>query len=136
LLVDGLLPTAAQLLGRACDTGRASGCRHIGRAIDLLQGNPEKPWSPSTLAEAVSVSVRSLHEGFQRSVGMSPMTYLRELRLARVHKELTDATTESVTVTQVAVHWGFVHLGRFALVYRRKYGRPPSETLRAVSRFR
>ena len=33
-------------------------------------------------------------------------------------------------MAEVAHRWGFTHLGRFGTAYRRKYGRPPSETLR------
>jgi transcriptional regulator GlxA family with amidase domain len=105
----------------------------VRQAIDLLEGHPERSWTPTEIAAAVSVSVRYLQEGFQRSAGVSPMTYLGELRLARVHGELTRATSESETVTQVATRWGFVHLGRFSAACGRKYGRRPSDTLRDLS---
>jgi AraC-like DNA-binding protein len=47
-----------------------------------------------------------------------------------VHQELADAGADT-TVTAVALRWGFGHLGRFAVAYRRKYGRSPSDTLRS-----
>jgi AraC-like DNA-binding protein len=33
-------------------------------------------------------------------------------------------------VSDAALDSGFVHLGRFAVAYRRRYGESPSETLR------
>jgi AraC-like DNA-binding protein len=47
-----------------------------------------------------------------------------------VREELKASGPDSVTVTQVAGRWGFVHLGRFASAYRRKFGESPSATLR------
>jgi hypothetical protein len=70
-------------------------------------------------------------DGFRRYVGMAPMTYLRHLRLARVHEELRLGDPRSVTVAEVASRWGFGHLGRFAAAYRAKYGVAPSVTLRS-----
>ncbi len=64
---------------------------------------------------------------------MSPMSFVRERRLERVHEELADALpSDGVTVTQVAERWGgFHHLGSFAVEYRKRWGgEAPSETLR------
>ena len=37
----------------------------------------------------------------------------------------------AVTVAAVAYRWGFAHLGRFAAVYRSRFGVTPSEDLKA-----
>jgi AraC-like DNA-binding protein len=108
-----------------------AGPRPVLAAIDLLESHPEWSWTPADLARRVSISVRSLQEGFHRRVDASPMAYLRELRLTRVREELKACSPDSTTVTEVAGRWGFVHLGRFASAYRRKFGEPPSATLRA-----
>jgi AraC-like DNA-binding protein len=107
-----------------------AGPRAVREAIDLMEGHPERPWTPSLLASLVSTSVRSLHDGFRHTVDTSPMAYLREVRLNRARDELTTAPAGAVTVTEVAGRWGFAHLGRFASTYRDKFGEPPSATLR------
>jgi transcriptional regulator GlxA family with amidase domain len=61
---------------------------------------------------------------------MPPMAYLREIRLKRVHAELSAAVPGLTSVTEVATRWGFVHLSRFASVYRAKFARTRPETLR------
>ena len=71
-----------------------------------------------------------LQEAFRRHVGTPPLTYLRELRLARVHDELSNSDPWQTSVADVAYRWGFTHLGRFAGAYRERYGVPPSRTLR------
>jgi AraC-like DNA-binding protein len=104
--------------------------RTVRRAVELIEEDPGRPWSSATLAHEVAASVRALQVGFQRSYGLPPMTYLREVRLNRVHDELTAATPDTVTITAVAARWGFLHPGRFATAYRRKFGCLPSDTLR------
>jgi transcriptional regulator GlxA family with amidase domain len=57
------------------------------------------------------------------------MRYLRNVRLARVREALTRAD-RSGSVTEIAVEWGFAHLGRFAAEYRAHFGESPADTLR------
>ena len=42
-----------------------------------------KPWSMPDLSRAIGVSARTLQDGFQRYVGVTPTCYLREVRLQR-----------------------------------------------------
>ncbi|MFI2236579.1 AraC family transcriptional regulator [Streptomyces chrestomyceticus] len=103
----------------------------VKRAVDAIQGRPEHPFDTTELAAVARVSVRWLQEGFRRHVGMSPMAYLRDVRLSRVRDELRRAGPGEVSVGEVAYRWGFVHLGRFARSYRERFGESPSQTLHA-----
>lgn len=107
------------------------GSEPVSRAVELLRADLGHPWSVTELATAVSVSVRGLQDGFRRSLDTTPMAYLRELRLERVHAELVAGAPGTVSVTDVAARWGFAHLGRFAAAYRAEFSESPSETLRA-----
>lgn len=102
----------------------------IARAVDLLHERPGEPWSSTVLARAVHVSLRSLQGGFREHVGRPPMTYLRDLRLSRIHDELKKAPAATTTVEAVAYRWGMLHMGRFAAAYRRTFGELPSQTLK------
>jgi transcriptional regulator GlxA family with amidase domain len=106
--------------------------RAVRTAIDLLEAHPERSWSVGQLAHEVHLSVRALQQGFRDGLGTSPMRYLRQVRLARVHNELLTAS-EEVTVTEVAARWGFIHHGHFAAAYRARYGISPGHTLRRRS---
>lgn len=108
----------------------AAGAHPVARAVELLRANPEYPWTVSQLANRVSVSVRSLQEGFRRSMDATPMSYLRKVRLEHIHNELSHAEPGSVSVTDVAARWGVTHFGRFAASYQRQFGEKPSETVR------
>ena len=107
--------------------------RSVRRAMEAMQAHPEEPFTMARLAEIAGVSQRSLQKGFQRYAGTSPMSYLRDIRLGRVHDELRRVEPTEATVAEVALRWGFAHLGRFAGAYRARYGEPPSRTLRMKS---
>jgi AraC-like DNA-binding protein len=104
----------------------------VKRVMDAVQELPAEPYDANRLAVIAQVSLRTLQEAFRRDVGMSPMAYVQEVRLQRVHRQLRAAAPGTTTVTDVAHVWGFVHLGRFARRYRERYGESPSQTLRAA----
>jgi AraC-like DNA-binding protein len=108
---------------------KMAGPTPIAQAIELIRTRPEHPWTVATLAAEVAVSVRSLQVGFARSVGQTPMRYLRQVRLERVHDELTQTEPGATTITQAANRWGFTHLGRFASEYHKTFGELPSASL-------
>ncbi|GGK93043.1 transcriptional regulator [Planomonospora parontospora subsp. parontospora] len=102
----------------------------VRRAMEFIEGHAHEPLTTGDVARAVAVSGRSLQEGFRRHLGLTPMTYLRDVRLSRVHEELAAGDPAHRTVTGVAARWGFLHQGRFAAAYRARYGQAPSQTLR------
>lgn len=102
--------------------------RHVRRAQDYLQAHAHEAITTTALALEVGVSTRGLNAGFKEFLGVSPMRYLRDLRLKRVHDELLNGRASQVA--SVALRWGFEHLGRFACQYREAFGETPSQTLR------
>lgn len=116
------------------EPSRAIGVHPVSQAVELLLSDPSHAWTVSGLAIAVSVSVRGLQDGFRRYLDTTPMTYLRQLRLAKVREELLAAEPGTVSVTDVSARWGFTHLGRFAAAYRALYSERPSNTLRSARR--
>jgi AraC-like DNA-binding protein len=131
MLIQGLLfAQPHNHSARLFEPAPAAGKRPVSNAAELLRSDPAHLWTVAELAAAVSMSVRSLQEGFRRSLDTTPMAYLRRLRLERAHDELSAAEPGTVSVTEVATRWGFVHLGRFAAAYTSAYGERPSATLR------
>ena len=81
------------------------------------------------LCAAVGVSERTLQYAFRTYAGMSPLVYLRKLRLNRVRTALMQASPSEMTVTAAAMRYGFLHLSRFAQDYKRVFDEAPSVTL-------
>lgn len=135
LLVTGLL--VGQPHNYAADLrapARPAPPPQIRRAIERIEADPATIGSATDLARVACLSLRALEEGFRRSVGVPPMAYLRDVRLARARELLAAADPAATSVTDVAYSCGFLHLGRFAADYRRRYGVRPSQTLRAGRR--
>jgi AraC-like DNA-binding protein len=99
--------------------------RTVRAAIEYIESHLDTPVTLTDIAAASGCSARSLQESFRQHVGLSPMGYLRDLRLQRVNAELRAGTDG---VTAVAYRWGFTHLGRFSSAYRRRFGELPSTT--------
>jgi AraC family ethanolamine operon transcriptional activator len=92
-----------------------------------MKAHAEEPINVPDLCEAIHVSRRTLQYSFQDVLQMSPVTYLRALRLNGVRRDLRRGGDEPVA--DRAARWGFWHLSRFAADYRHMFGELPSETL-------
>ncbi len=131
LLVETLLVTQPHDYSSQIDApAPAATSRTIRAAVDFINEDPAAISTVTDIARAAMVSVRSLEYGFRKHLGVSPMSYVREVRLARVYDELKTGDPSRLTVTAAARRWGFTHLGRFSELYQKKYDVLPSQTLR------
>jgi AraC-like DNA-binding protein len=107
------------------------GRRTVRHALDYIERHLSEQITMSEIAEHVGASIRSVQQGFRDELGVTPMTFLRDRRLERAREDLADAEpSDGVTVTMVAERWGFTHLSSFAVLYRKRWGESPSQTLR------
>jgi transcriptional regulator GlxA family with amidase domain len=102
--------------------------RDVKRAIDYMQGHLDVPIRLADVVQASGVPGRTLFKHFNDCRGLSPMRYLRNARLDHIREMLVRAQPEE-SVTEIAMQWGFTHMGRFSIEYRRRFGESPSETL-------
>lgn len=106
--------------------------RVVDRACDLLLSQANEPLSILQLCSRIGASRRKLNYCFQDVLGITPVKYLRAVRLNGVRRELKAIPDARVGVQDVAARWGFWHLGQFSLDYKRQFGELPSATLRAA----
>ena len=99
-------------------------------AIEIIEAEAHLPLTVSALASRCEVSARNLQQAFQRHMAVSPMAYLRQVRLRRAHRDLLYADPPAETVASVASRWGFTNPGRFAAAHADRYGESPATTLR------
>ena len=104
----------------------------VNSAREYIDAQLAQDYCPSIveLCAHAGVSQRVLAYAFRELLHMPPVAYLRIARLNRVRATLRAPSLCSPTVTEVATQWGFFHLGRFAIDYRRMFGEAPSVTLR------
>ncbi len=103
--------------------------RHVKLAEQYIRENAHLPISVSDIAQSANVSLRTLFDGFKQFRETTPMAFLKSVRMDRIHNALL-AGDSSVSVTSVAMSWGYTNLGRFAREYRSRFGELPSATLR------
>jgi AraC-like DNA-binding protein len=102
---------------------------YVKRAEAFIEAHAADPIGLAEIAAASGASERTVLAGFRRYRDMTPMQFLRAVRLARVHDDLSvPGCTRSVT--EIALQWGFLHQGRFAGDFRRRYGVLPSDLRR------
>lgn len=102
---------------------------YIAKAQEFIRSNVGEQLGPQQIADAVNVSTRTLFAGFKAHLNMTPMRYLKEVRLELVRRELASVDRGRASVTTIAMNYGFHHLGHFCAAYRRKFGELPRDTL-------
>lgn len=101
----------------------------LKRAIDYMHRHLGRKITTADLVMVSGIAERTLGKHFHAFIGLPPLRYLRQLRLAAVRESLLRSGTDA-SVTEVATRYGFTHLGRFSAQYRRSFGKSPSATLR------
>ena len=112
----------------------AGNMRRLQRALDYIHAHPFESVTLDAIAKAACVSPRTLEASFRRRYDQSPLAYARGVRLEHARAALRSAAVQGrpTSVTDVALQHGFIHLGRFAAYYKRRFGCSPSLTLRGA----
>ncbi len=132
---DDVVVKLADVLADGGDVGArgpesaAARRRLADAAVELLLAADDMPLSTAAVCRRLDTSERTLQRAFCERFGHGLQAYERELRLRRVHWALVVEGAER-TVTDIAMSFGFWHLGRFAGAYAALYGCSPSETRR------
>jgi AraC-like DNA-binding protein len=100
----------------------------IGRALTSFHADVARAWTVASLAEEAHLSRTAFSERFTRLVGMPPMTYLIEWRMA-VAKDILHR--EQLPQDAVAAAVGYQSASAFNTAFRRKVGQAPGEYARA-----
>ena len=112
-------------LARALDTKQP---HYLVRAREFIHANAKNDLALEDIEAVAGVPRYKLFEGFRQYFGMSPMAYLRKFRLEQVRRALI-ADRGTGNVSSIAMDWGFTHLGRFSIDYRKLFDETPSQTL-------
>lgn len=105
----------------------------VERARAYILSFPDAPPTVSALCIHLKMSRRGLHHAFMNVLGISPIAFLRYVRLHGARKSLLTAGWRT-TVSDVACRWGFTHMGMFANYYKSLFGESPSVTQKSSTR--
>ncbi|MDO9252163.1 MAG: helix-turn-helix domain-containing protein [Hydrogenophaga sp.] len=99
----------------------------VRRVRELVTEQPQDYLGVERLCSELHITRRTLQNCFQDSLGISPASYLRLVRLNAVRRELRNGTADQ-TIGDVAARWGFWHMGHFSHDYKALFGETPSHT--------
>lgn len=100
------------------------GTRHekLLQAAAFLEARIEEDFDLDACAAHLSLSRRQIERLFSAHLGITPVRYMNDLRLARGRALLAET---DMKVTEVAVACGFASASHFSKSFRKKYGVSP-----------
>ncbi|NVB41428.1 AraC family transcriptional regulator [Pseudenhygromyxa sp. WMMC2535] len=100
----------------------------LARALRRMHDEVARRWTIADLARAAGMSRASFAERFSRRVGMPPMTYLQEWRMAIAKDALQR---QQLPLSEVAELIGYRSASAFSTAFSRHTGCSPSEFSRS-----
>ncbi|SEI18446.1 helix-turn-helix domain-containing protein [Pseudomonas asplenii] len=88
--------------------------------------------SVTELCQRLQVSRRTIQNSFHSVAEMTPLNYLRSVRLNGVRRTLMSTRAADLSIGDAAAQWGFYHLSHFAAQYQALFAELPSHTARAT----
>ncbi|EAT11435.1 AraC family transcriptional regulator [Bermanella marisrubri] len=96
-------------------------------AVDFIIHHPEWDYKIEELVAVTNVPIRTLYWSFKHYLGITPYRFFVVNRLKRVRLDILKHG-KRMTITQIALAHGFVHLSRFSNQYKGLFGELPIET--------
>ncbi len=97
--------------------------RYVGRALALVHGRPEEPWTVERLGRQVGLSRSALADRFSDVMGEPIFGFLTRWRLTMAAEFLLASTRP---VDSIAHEAGYESAGAFSAAFKRTFGKPPS----------
>lgn len=102
---------------------------HVARLREFLLRNAREDIRAADLVLPDGPGPQRLAADFRRHLGHTPLQFLRLHRLQQVRSAIVRSGSTHY-ISQIAMDWGFTHMGRFAQAYRETFGESPSATAR------
>lgn len=98
--------------------------QQISRAVEYLHDNLERQVLVDELASTVNMSVSGFHKKFKEVMHLSPLQYVKLIRLNRARSYLM----EGHSVSDAGYRVGYNSPAQFSREYKRQFGMAPSAT--------
>jgi AraC-like DNA-binding protein len=101
----------------------------IGKAIAWIREHYARSFTVEELATSNNMSVSGLHHQFKAITTMGPLQYQKHLRLQEARRLLLSGSMDATTA---ALEVGYQSPSQFSREYRRLFGLPPLQDIKAV----
>lgn len=101
----------------------------IGRAMRWMRDHYREPMAIKDLARLAAMSVTSFHRHFRAVALMTPLQYLKHIRLQEARTRLLASPVDVAAVGHAV---GYDSPSQFSREYKRAYGAPPGRDARVL----
>jgi AraC-like DNA-binding protein len=101
----------------------------VGRAIVWIKEHYVRSFTVEELATANHMSVSRLHHKFKAITSMGPLQYQKRLRLQEARRLMLSGRVDATTA---ALEVGYKSPSQFSREYRRLFGLPPLQEIKAM----
>jgi AraC-like DNA-binding protein len=108
-------------------------CEIVDRIEGLACARLGEPLRIDEICVFSGVSQRTLRTAVRAVHEMTPCRFVRAIRMREARKAMLSQLSATETITQIAMRFGFLELGRFSVEYRLMFGECPSATRRRVA---
>lgn len=105
--------------------------RRVNKALSLIHRDPAFDWTLDLLGQEVGMSRATLVRQFQDAVGIAPMAYVANWRIAKAHNLVSYSTR---SFEDIADATGFASARTLSRSYQRRYGSTPRKMRRAMKK--
>ena len=96
----------------------------VSRALRFIHANFERPLDVADLAREAHMSASTFFEAFKAVTSLSPLQYLKEIRLNHARQRIV---WEGTSVTTAAGDVGYASTSQFSREFKRRFGRSPRD---------
>lgn len=104
--------------------------RYFELIDEYINDNIRADISMEELAVVSAISKRTLYNLFAKYKNCTPTAYIKHKKLTAIQRLLCQQNHLVRNITEVALDFGFTHLGRFSSDYKRVFGELPSTTFK------
>jgi len=126
LLIEALRSTSSDDAPPGLLRGLADA--RLAPAIRQMHGHLTRPWTVAQLAKSAALSRSAFFDRFTRTVGLPPMEYLLDWRMAVARRLLRRG---ELAVSEVAERVGYSSSSTFSTAFSRHVGQSPGRYARA-----
>jgi len=103
--------------------------RSVARVVRHLQEHFDEPTDVDSLARMAGMSPSTLHRSFKEVTALTPIQYLKSLRL---HRARVLMLSDGLNAGEAAYRVGYQSQSQFSREFKRLFGATPRQTLRQM----
>ncbi len=101
--------------------------QRVANVVRYLQENLHQSHNISSIAGFAGMAKSTLHHAFEKTVGQSPIQYLKKIRLHQAHNLIIG---NGLSASEAAYNVGYNNTSQFSREFKRQFGLSPSRVTR------